>query len=119
MPKYIQAAIHKFQHSQPTRKEHATRCCEQPNFGATHKFSKADDTARKLIPYLILIFQKTKGTMLFYYKTIDLTIMVTLDMIAASQTSTTNKMEKMIHKLLDYVSHILMLTCDTIPALGY
>ena len=57
--------------------------------------------------------------MLFYYKTIDLTIMVTLDMIAASQTSTTNKMEKMIQKLLDYVSHILMLTCDTIPALGY
>ena len=42
------------------------------------------------------------GTLLFYAKEIDLTILVTLGKIAAGQTSGKIETEKAIHKLLYY-----------------
>ena len=48
MPGYIQAALNRFQHSPPTIKEHAQHSWEQPNYGSTHKFTKADYTYQKL-----------------------------------------------------------------------
>ena len=102
IPGYVQSALRKFQHSQPTRKENAPHFWERPNYGETQKFSKADDTSRKLTPERILILQKITGTLLFYAKAINLKILVSLGTIAAAQTSGTIEMEKSIHKLIDY-----------------
>ena len=49
MPEYIQEALHKFQHSQTTLKEHAPHTWEQPDYGATKQFFKVDDTSGKLL----------------------------------------------------------------------
>ena len=104
MPRYIQVALHRFQHSPPTRKEHASHFWEQPNYGATQKFTKAEGTSQKLPPERILRLKQTKGTLLFYSKEIDLTILVALGTTAAAQTSGTIETEEAIHKFLDYCS---------------
>ena len=56
----------------------------------------------KLPPERILIFQQITGTLLFYAKAINLTILVALGTIAAATTSGTTETEKAIQKLLDY-----------------
>ena len=43
MTGYIQEVLHRFQHSQPTRKEHAPHIWEKPNYAATQKLTKAED----------------------------------------------------------------------------
>ena len=102
MPVYIHAALHRFQHSPPKRKEHAPHRWEKTNYGGTHKLTKADDTLQKLPPECILRLQKITGTLLLYAKSIDLTILVTLGKISAAQTSGKTKTEKAMHKLIDY-----------------
>ena len=76
-----------FQHSPPTRKEHAPHSWERPNYRATQKFTKVEDTSKKLPPERILRLQQITGTLLFYDKLIDLTILVALGTIVAAQTS--------------------------------
>ena len=50
MPEYIQAALQRFQHRPPTRKEHAPHSWERYNYGATQKFTKAEYTSQKNPP---------------------------------------------------------------------
>ena len=47
IPGCIQAALHSFQHSPPSGKEHTPHSWERPKYGATHKFTKADNTSQK------------------------------------------------------------------------
>ena len=64
MPVYIHAALNRFQHSPPKRKEHAPHRWEKNNYGGTHKLTKADDTLQKLPPECILRLQKITFGML-------------------------------------------------------
>ena len=50
MLRYIQAALHKLQHSPQTRKEHASHIWERPNYGPTQKFTNSEDTFTKNPP---------------------------------------------------------------------
>ena len=81
---YIKAALHRFQHIPTSIKEHAPHSWEQPDYIATQKFTKAEDTSQKLPPESILGLQQITGTLLFYAKAIDLTILVALGTIAAA-----------------------------------
>ena len=58
MPGYIQAELHRFQHSPPSRKEHALHSWERKNYGATQQFTKAEDTSQKLPPERTLKLQQ-------------------------------------------------------------
>ena len=102
MPVYNQAALYRLQHRPPSRKEHVPHSLERPNYGATQKFTKGEDTAQKLPPERILILQQITGTVLFYDKAIYLTILVALGKITATQTSGTIETEKEMQKLMDY-----------------
>ena len=71
---------------------------------ATQTFAKEYDTSKKLTQELLLWLHKIIWMMLFYPKAIDLTLLVVLVAIAASQTSVTIKTDKSVYKLLDYCS---------------
>ena len=94
MSGYIQAALHGFQHSPPSRKEHALHSWKRTSYGATYQFTKAKDTSQKKSPERIMILQKITGLLLFYAKVIYLTILVALGKIAAEQTSGKIETEK-------------------------
>ena len=55
IPRYIQAALHKFQHNPATRKEHVPHIWERPNYVAKQQFAKAEDTSQKLPPERIQV----------------------------------------------------------------
>ena len=84
MPRYIQAVLHRFQHSPPTRKEHASHSWERPNYVATQKFTKVEDTFQNII----FSIENHRDT-IFYAKAIYLKMLFAMGKIAASKTSGT------------------------------
>ena len=50
MPRYIQKALHKFQHPLPTKPQHAPHSWNQPVYGATRQYATDEDESPKLTP---------------------------------------------------------------------
>jgi hypothetical protein len=46
MPKYVSAALHRFQHRKPTRQHHAPSRYTPPSYGAKTQYAKIDESER-------------------------------------------------------------------------
>ena len=66
MPKYIPAALHKFQHPAPKRSQHAPHSWDNPTYGAHVKYAPDDDTSPLLTAKTINLVQKIVGALLYY-----------------------------------------------------
>jgi hypothetical protein len=102
MPGYIQAALHKYQHPKPKRPQHAPHLWTQPNYAAKHQLTPPTDTMAVLTPKAIKRVQQITGTLLYYARAVDSTILVALGTIAAQQSNGTMATNEAINHLLDY-----------------
>lgn len=104
MPTYIPQVLHKFLHPIPSKPQHAPHTWTQPVYGARTQQAVDEDSSTPLNAVDTRKVQSIVGTLLYYARAVDPTILPALNEIAAKQASpTTNTLQK-THRLLDYVA---------------
>jgi hypothetical protein len=102
MPGYIEAALHKYQHLKPQRKQHAPHRWERPIYGAKQQMAKPEDDSPLLPPEKITLIQQIVGTLLYYARAVDSNLLVALGTIAANQAKATEATMEDVRQLLNY-----------------
>jgi hypothetical protein len=102
MPGYIPNALHKYQHPAPQRPQHSPHTWNQPQYGATQQLADPGDTTDLASDLQQKRIQKVTGTLLFYARAVDPTMLMTLSTITAQQSKATLNTVKATNQLLDY-----------------
>jgi hypothetical protein len=102
MPGYIAAALHKFQHPIPTKPEHSPYAWQQLTYGQTTQLPFPDDLSDPLQADAITRIQQIVGTMLYYARAVNATLLVSLNSLASEQSNGTQNTAKRIVQLLNY-----------------
>ena len=104
MPGYVNSALHKFSHPQPTLPDNAPHTCTQPTYGAKIQYAEAPSSAKPLPQPAVTCIQKFIGTLIYYSITVDSTMLVYIGTIASTQATETQNTAKAVVKLLNYAA---------------
>lgn len=104
MPGYVAAALHRFQHPEPTRDEDSPHAWVPPNYGSTIQLSPLEDTSPPLDKPGITRVQQIIGTLLYYARAIDSTMLVALSTLSAVQSKSTDATADALTRLLNYAA---------------
>ena len=104
MPKYLQTSLLKFQHLAPKLPQHAPHSWAKSIYGAHVQYTKDDDSSPLLPAKTINLVQQILGTLLYYYITVDPTMLTALGSIAAQQSKVTEKTYADTLWLLNYAN---------------
>ena len=102
VPGYTQSVLAKFQHTAPTRPQHAPHKAPIKQYGVKVQLTPPPDMSVKLTPAACKRIQRVLGCLLWYGRVVDLTQLVALSALAAEQAQATETTEKAITQLLDY-----------------
>jgi hypothetical protein len=102
MPGYIPNALHKYQHPAPKRPQHTPHTWNQPQYGATQQLADPGDTTDPASDLQQKRIQKVTGTLLFYARAVNPTMLMTISTITAQQSKATQNTVKATNQLLDY-----------------
>jgi hypothetical protein len=89
MPGYIKAALHKYQHPAPTHPEHAPHQCNPPVYCAKTVFVEDKKDIPALSPKYVNCLQQLVGTLLYYARAVDPTLIMPVNVLASEQTRAT------------------------------
>jgi hypothetical protein len=104
MPGYVEKALQRFTHPDPTRPQHSPHHWIAPKYGATIQYAAPEDASTPLNKHGITRLQQIIGTFLFYGRAVDNTMLVALGTLAAAQTQGTEKTLKATVQLLNYAA---------------
>ena len=104
MPKYLQTALHTFQHPAPKRPQHAPHSWVKPTYGAHLQYAPDDNSSPLLPAKTINLVQKIVGTILYYSIEVDPTMLTILGSIAAQKSKVTEKTYTYTLWLLSYAA---------------
>ena len=104
MPNYVKHALHKFQHSPPTRKQQAPHPWIPKVFGKQTQLVNEPIPSPPLSKHSTARIQKIVGTFLYYTRTIDGTMLVALNSISTMQYKPTQDTLRKVNHLLDYLA---------------
>jgi hypothetical protein len=107
MPGYIKAALHKYQHAAPTRPDHAPHTWNPPVYGAKTQYVENEKTSPELFAKDVTKLQQLTGTLLYYARAVDPTLIMPINVLASEQSKATSDTEDKVIKLLNY--------CNTHP----
>jgi hypothetical protein len=107
MPGYIKAALHKYQHPAPSRPEHAPHTWNPPIYGAKTQFVNEIATRPALSNKDVNKLQQCTGTLLYYARAVDPTLIMPINVLASEQSNATEVTADKVIKLLNY--------CNTHP----
>jgi hypothetical protein len=102
MPGYIDRALHRFSHPQPSRPQHAPHAWQRPIYGARTQYATDEDTSPLLSSTDTKRVQEVLGTLLFYARAVDPTMLVAIGDIATQQAKGTQATMQAITHLLNY-----------------
>ena len=108
MPNYIPAALHKYNHPAPKQPQHAPSPWTRPSYGAKQQIAPPPDNSLLLGPKGTKQVQQVTGTLLFYSRAVDSTLLVALGSTSVQQFKATQQTEMELNQLLDY--------CHTYPS---
>jgi hypothetical protein len=103
MPGYIKAMLLRLQHPMPGRPQHAPHQWTQPAYGQKLQLAPIDETP-KLDKTGIKFIQSTIGSLLYYSRAVDATMLPAINEISGSQASPTQKTMNATKMLLDYAA---------------
>jgi hypothetical protein len=83
MPGYIKAALHKFQHSTPTRPENAPHTSIAPVYGAKTQYIEEHQYSPLLPQKEITRIKQLSGTLLYYTRDVDPTLILPVNVLAS------------------------------------
>ena len=102
MPNYIKNFLQKFQHEPPKRIQYAPFPWVKPNFGATIQYPTSPDMSPGVEKSQITRIQQILGTLLYYSRMVDPTMLVAISSLASQQSKATTLTLKNLNQLLDY-----------------
>jgi len=103
MPGYIDTALTKYQHPKPAVPQHTPYKATTIHSGV--KVQRVEeDKSPPLMPDQIKCIQKIVGTLLYYGRVVDFTLLTALSAIAARQSNGTQTVAEACSQLLDYVA---------------
>jgi hypothetical protein len=102
MPGYVAKALQRFQHPEPTRAQHSPHAWLKPNYGVPTQLTPEPDDSAPLDKAAITRLQEVIGTLLYYARAIDSTMLVALGSLASAQTHGTEATAKACTHLLNY-----------------
>jgi uncharacterized coiled-coil protein SlyX len=102
MPGYVDKAISKFQHDNPKRPQHTPSKYVTPVYGARTQYATRDKAPPLSVKQCIDI-QKITGSVLYYVRAVDTTVLMHLNGIATEQTKAAEKTQAKLDQLLDYM----------------
>jgi hypothetical protein len=103
MPGYVSNVLSKFQHDAPELPQHTPYRYVTPVYGAKTQFYTKDETP-PLTAKQCLTIQKVTGSVLYYARAVDPTVLMPLNDITTEQTKATEKTQAATNKLLDYLA---------------
>ncbi len=104
MPVYIKKLLLKYKHRMPTKPQHCPYAPAPKQYGAKAQAPLPVNISLKLSPKEIKVIQQVIGSILYYARAVDITVLMALSSIDIEQSnSTTNTMEK-AKQLLDYIA---------------
>ena len=102
MPGYIEATLHRFQHPLPAKPQHSPHAWTAPTYGAATQWAIDADDSPPLQATDLTILQQILGTLLYYARAVDNTMLVAISTLASVQSKgTTATLNAAIH-LLNY-----------------
>jgi hypothetical protein len=107
MPGYTNAALHKYQHPAPSRPEHAPHTWNPPIYGANTQFVNETAPSPTLSDKNVNKLQQLTGTLLYYARAFDPTLIMPINVMASEQSNATEITADKVIKLLNY--------CNTHP----
>jgi hypothetical protein len=102
MPGYIKAALHRYQHPAPARTEHAPHRWNSPMYGAKTQFVSAPTPSPALSDKDVKKLQQLTGTLLYYARAVDPTLIMPTNVLASEQSNATEVTADKVIKLLNY-----------------
>ncbi|KAI2491412.1 Reverse transcriptase (RNA-dependent DNA polymerase) [Fragilaria crotonensis] len=103
MPGYIERALHRFQHPAPTKPEHSPHPWQKPTYyGAKTQFAIAPDTTTALDATDKRRILEVLGTLLYYARAIDSTLLTAIGELATEQSEGTKTTMEKLAQLLNY-----------------
>jgi hypothetical protein len=104
MPGYIKKLLKKYKHKMPKKPQHCPYTPAPKQYGAETQAPLPEDISPKLSDKEIKEIQQVVGSILYYGRAVDITVLMALSSIASEQTQgTTNTMAK-AKQLLDYLA---------------
>ena len=105
MSGYMKYALHKFHRPTPTIPQHSPHQCKAPDYGSTApQMVHPTDNSPELNPEDFDTVQNVVWTCLYYLRTVNPTILVTINSIAPNQEKFTKATAKKLVQLLSYVA---------------
>jgi len=104
MPSYVANALHKFQHNILSKTQHSSSKYIQPNYGAKIQVPIPKVTTIKLEKEAITKIQQVMGTLLFYGRAVDSTMLLALNNLAMEQSKGTEKTAAALMHLPNYAA---------------
>jgi hypothetical protein len=103
MPSYVSNVLSKFQHDAPKHPQHTPSRYATPVYGAKTQYATKDETP-PLNAQQCLTIQKVTGSILYYARAVDPTVLMPLNDIATEQTKATEKIQAATNQQLDYLA---------------
>ena len=104
MPGYIAKLRSRLNHPNPNKPQHAPHSWTQPAYGKKTQFAPPGDSSTPLDNKGTKFVQSTTGSLLYYSRAVDPTILPALNEIATSQARPTENTRKKVQWLLDFVA---------------
>lgn len=102
MPGYIDKALQRFQVPPPTRAQHSPHSWTAPIYGTKTQLTDPIDNSAPLSPPERTRLQEIIGTLLYYARAVDSSMLVALGSLAAAQSKGTQATAKACTHLLNY-----------------
>ena len=102
MPGYIERALARFEHPQPKKPQDNPFKYIAPKYGAKVQYAPADDISTVLDEKGKKCIQEILGTLLYFARAVDPTILVTISSLSTQQSKPTMQTIAAINHLLNY-----------------
>ena len=102
MPGYIERALHRFQHPPPVKPEHSPHPWQKPTYGAKTQFALMPDATAALDATDKRRILEVLGTLLYYARAIDSTLLTAIGELATEQSEGTKTTMDKLAQLLNY-----------------
>jgi hypothetical protein len=89
IPGYIKTALHKYQHAAPARPEHAPHTWNPPIYGAKTQIVNYATSSPTLFDKYVNKLQQLTGTLLYYSRAVDTTLIMPINVLASKQSKAT------------------------------
>lgn len=104
MPNYIHQVLTQYKHPCPTKPVHAPSQWIEPSYGKTTQLAPLPDTSDQLDEKQQLLIQQITGSLLYYARAVDPTMLVAIEDIAAAQNKGTLNTMKAVTNMLNYAA---------------